>query len=103
MSVWEEGPLLIPTPYSSPCFKTSITIATLYSIAFCRSLSSNQRDAGPPVASKIGTPGSKASDNWLLALPTCGELTILEIAVDCMLTSKTARLGVSRGSSILLT
>lgn len=39
MSVWEEGPLLIPTPYSSPCFKTSVTVATFYSSAFlCRSL-----------------------------------------------------------------
>lgn len=54
------------------------------------------------MASKIRTPGSKASDNWLVALPACGELTILEIAVDCMLTSKTVRLGVSRGSSMLL-
>lgn len=89
MSVWEEGPLLIPTPYSSPCFKTSITIATFLLQCLPPQIpSSNQRDAGPPVASKIGTPGSKASDNWLLALPACGELTILKIAVDCMLTSK---------------
>lgn len=55
------------------------------------------------MASKIGTPGSKASDNRLLALPACGELTILGIAVDCMLTSKAVRLGLSRGSSILPT
>lgn len=39
MSVWEEGPSLIPiSSSSSPWFKTSITIATLYSSAFlCRS------------------------------------------------------------------
>lgn len=37
------------------------------------------------MASKIGTPGSKASDSWFLALPVCRELTVLEIAVDCML------------------
>lgn len=70
MSAWQEGPLLIPTPFSSPCFKTSITIATF--LLQCLPLQipfSNQREAGPPVASKIGTPGSEASDNWLLALP----------------------------------
>lgn len=52
------------------------------------------------MASKAGTPGSRASDGWLLDLPVCGELTVVEIAVGYMLTLKTQ--GVGRGGQGLL-